>query len=418
MASYAFGREWKVFNYWEPSSAFNILSLPRSEWSFYGTLLAVCVPFIAVGLLLTLRRLRDAGLPLYVSLLFFIPVLNLIMFLLLSVAPQADTQPTSRSRLASYIPSTKTGAAAAGVFAAVLIAIPVVMSGTYFLMNYGWGLFVGIPFAIGMVSSMLFNFHESHSYNETLGVSMTAIILTGSVLFGIAFEGAICLLMAAPLAIPLAMAGAAIGRFAMLAAVGSRQAATIIPMLILVLPGITQWEGATSTVPQSLQVQTVVEIDAPPETVWRNVVTFSELPPAQEWYFKMGIAYPQRATITGTGVGAVRHCEFSTGAFVEPITHWEAPRRLAFGVTSQPPAMHELSFAKIEPPHIADRYLKSEQGEFRLEPLPGGGTRLTGTTWYTLRFWPNDYWRLWSDAIIHRIHLRVLNHIKTLSEHR
>jgi len=30
--------------------------------------------------------------------------------------------------------------------------------------------------------------------------------------------------------------------------------------------------------------------------------------------------------------------------------------------------------------------------------------------------WPGPYWRLWSDMIIHRIHLRVFEHIKRLSE--
>lgn len=29
---------------------------------------------------------------------------------------------------------------------------------------------------------------------------------------------------------------------------------------------------------------------------------------------------------------------------------------------------------------------------------------------------PATYWRLWSDAIVHRIHLRVLRHIKQLAE--
>ncbi len=31
--------------------------------------------------------------------------------------------------------------------------------------------------------------------------------------------------------------------------------------------------------------------------------------------------------------------------------------------------------------------------------------------------YPQDYWTLWSDACIHRIHQRVLRHIKSLSEH-
>lgn len=30
---------------------------------------------------------------------------------------------------------------------------------------------------------------------------------------------------------------------------------------------------------------------------------------------------------------------------------------------------------------------------------------------YRHRLWPSAYWRLWSDAIIHRIHMRVLRHI-------
>ena len=57
-----------------------------------------------------------------------------------------------------------------------------------------------------------------------------------------------------------------------------------------------------------------------------------------------------------------------------------------------------------------------QKEEIRLAALPDGTTRLEGTTWYTNRIWPSGYWRLWSDLIIHRIHLRVLNHIKNVSE--
>jgi hypothetical protein len=37
---------------------------------------------------------------------------------------------------------------------------------------------------------------------------------------------------------------------------------------------------------------------------------------------------------------------------------------------------------------------------------------LEGTTWYTNKMRPAAYWQLWSDMAIHRIHLRVLDHIK------
>jgi hypothetical protein len=30
--------------------------------------------------------------------------------------------------------------------------------------------------------------------------------------------------------------------------------------------------------------------------------------------------------------------------------------------------------------------------------------------------WPNGYWGIWSDAVIHGIHLRVLDHIRQEAE--
>jgi hypothetical protein len=77
--------------------------------------------------------------------------------------------------------------------------------------------------------------------------------------------------------------------------------------------------------------------------------------------------------------------------------------------------MRELSLYDIHPPHL-NGYFESKQGQFVLTALPNGRTLLTGTTWYRQSLWPGPYWRLWSDAIVHRIHLRVLNHIKSVSE--
>jgi hypothetical protein len=164
------------------------------------------------------------------------------------------------------------------------------------------------------------------------------------------------------------------------------------------------------------RVDTDVVINAPIDRVWRNVVTFSTIDEPPDWYFRAGIAYPLRASISGRGPGAIRRCEFTTGAFIEPIEVWNEPRLLRFGVTSNPPPMQELSpYGAIDARHLHG-FLESQRGQFLLEPLAGGRTRVTGTTWYRHNLWPAAYWRLWSDAIIHRIHLRVLRHVKALSE--
>lgn len=94
----------------------------------------------------------------------------------------------------------------------------------------------------------------------------------------------------------------------------------------------------------------------------------------------------------------MRHCEFTTGAFVEPITAWEPGKRLAFDVASQLPPMFEWSpYAHVHPPHL-DGYFRSRRGEFRLRDLGDGRTELEGSTWYTLDLAPAPYWALWSDA--------------------
>ena len=112
----------------------------------------------------------------------------------------------------------------------------------------------------------------------------------------------------------------------------------------------------------------------------------------------------------------MRHCEFTTGEFVEPITVWDRLRQLAFDVTEQPDPLVELSpFRNIHPPHL-DGYMKSNRGEFRLIQLDNGRTRLEGRTWYEIRMFPQNYWMLWSDLIVHRIHLRVLDHIRSQAE--
>ena len=184
---------------------------------------------------------------------------------------------------------------------------------------------------------------------------------------------------------------------------------------VLVLP-VMPWMETAIMKPHQDMVLSVIEINRTPGEVWPNVVKFSDLPPTTDWLFQMGIAYPVRAKIEGRGVGAVRHCEFSTGSFVEPVTVWEEPNRLAFDVQYQPQPMKELSFYDhVDAPHL-NGYFRSVRGEFLLIPLANGKTRLEGRTWYETDIRPGWYWQIFGRWFIHKIHYRVLTHIKKLSE--
>jgi hypothetical protein len=227
-----------------------------------------------------------------------------------------------------------------------------------------------------------------------------------------ALEGWLCILMAAPLAFVVAVLGALIGRGV---AIRTRHDVGSSALVVAALPLWALLEKTRADAPVH-SVVTATIVDAPPERVWPRVVAVSELPPPSQLLFALGVAYPQRARIEGEGVGAVRHCEFSTGAFVEPITVWDEPHRLAFDVVAQPPPMQEWSpYRDLHPPHL-DGYFRTTHGEFRLVDLGDGRTRLKGTTWYELDIHPRGYWRLFADALVRRIHERVLEHVERTAE--
>jgi hypothetical protein len=280
--------------------------------------------------------------------------------------------------------------------------------------NYGWGMFVALPFVMGFVAALIYAANQPRTRNGCIGVACLSVALLGAALLALAFEGIVCLIMALPLALPLAAFG---GYCAYLVQKRRQHAAPVfLSALLLVAPGIEYLEHIVARPSPVFVVHTSIDVKAPPEKVWNQVIAFTQIPPPAEWMFRAGIAYPIRAEMRGSGVGAERHCVFSTGAFVEPIQVWDAPHLLKFSVTSNPPPMEEWTpYHHIEPPHLHG-FLVSEGGQFLLTPLPNGGTRLEGTTWYHHGLWPSAYWRLWSDAIIHQIHLRVLRHIQAEAE--
>jgi len=411
----------EIFHWtWEPWSYLLPVTGVPGKWSaleVYGWLLLISLPFIAVGVFLTLRRLRDAGLPLVLVSLIFLPYVKLLLFLFLSVAPSREERvvsprwPVHRN---PWLPKSAFGNALFGILVTMLFAVALVAFGTKVLGSYGWGLFVGLPFLQGLATVVFASRLEPLKKGQAIGLANLSILVTGGVLIAIAIEGLICLAMAIPLAVPLASLGGYVGYLI------QRRRPPLRPIyaggLCLLMPLLMGGERVAAPDPPVYAVTTRVDVAASPAAVWKQVVEFSEIPPPTELLFRAGIAYPMRARIDGRGPGAIRYCEFSTGPFVEPIRTWDEPRLLAFDVTENPAPMEEWTpYRRIEPPHLR-KFLVSRRGQFRLTALPGGGTRLEGTTWYRHSLWPAGYWKLWSDFTIHRIHRRVLDHIRVEAE--
>ena len=409
------GNWWDPWRYLCPMWSVRMAQFSHAPSALFVALGVMALPFFWIGLGMSVRRAIDAGLTPFGALGFAVPGLNFLIMAALSLVPSA--QHTARAvdvapSLAADVPLLRSAlwalaaATAIGVMMGVLAAIGGVI--------YGFTLFFITPLTMGVIAGYVVNRPVARPVYTTIAAAVLSMILASCVLLLLALEGLICIAMAAPIALFIVVIGGFIGRHI---AMYGRPATASLLIVIGAVPLLGFTETATN-VPVLHEVATSIDVEAPPDVVWTHVVSFSELPAPSDVLFHTGIAYPMRARITGTGVGAVRRCEFSTGAFVEPITAWEPGRRLAFDVQSQPPAMQEWSFyASVHPPHL-DTLLRSRRGEFRLIARSDGTTRLEGHTWYSLSASPTMYWRVWSDAIIHRIHTRVLAHVKRLSEER
>ncbi len=420
----ASGVLWSPLSYLSPILTLRTQSVPNApEWLFVAMAVAT-LPFLWIGMSMSIRRAASAGLSPWVGLTFLVPVINYLAMIVLAAIPdRADAwkpDPTSPYRASGpqgRIEPKIEGAlrsALLGVVAAVAVGLGMAGISVYALNLYGLSLFFVTPFVMGAVSSFLLNRDAPQPIGRAVAVACLSVGITGGAMLLFALEGLVCLVMAAPIAGVVAVIGAILGRAIALQARTPRSHAAAA---VLALPGLVGAEAAVVT-PDLREVKTVIEVEAPPDRVWENVIGFGELAPPAEWFFHTGIAYPVRARLEGEGVGAVRYCEFSTGPFVEPITVWDKPNRLAFDVAKQPHAMKEWSpFQYVHAPHL-DGSLRSKRGQFLLTELPGGRTRLEGTTWYELEMAPNMYWAIWSDGAIHAIHLRVLQHVKQLSEKR
>lgn len=403
----ATGQPWTALDSLLPFSLSRLQRL--SEWN-YTLLLSVALwslPFLWIGATFTLRRVIDAGLAPGCALLFFVPVMNGLWMLALCVFPSApprEQEPGARA--------PPQASAIWPVCAGALAGLPALVVGVALVHEHGWTLFAGTPFLMGTIGGLLSTLRGQRASIAIVQVPTLSLLVALGALLLFALEGVICLAMVFPFAWVLAVAGGAAG--CTVARLGLPSA---VPALVagLGLPGLAGVEHALAR-PLRFAVVTAIEVDAPPERVWEHVIAFPPLPPPRELLFRTGIACPTGASIAGRGVGALRRCEFTTGTFVEPITAWNEPHRLAFDVSEQPDPLRELHpWADVHPPHLTSGW-RSLRGEFLLEPLPGGRTRLVGTTWCELGYAPAAYWRPWAEWIVHTIHGRVLRHVAALAE--
>jgi len=300
-----------------------------------------------------------------------------------------------------------------GLLAGIAIIVLAVLVSAVTFGAYGWGLFVMTPFLVGVTTGYLVNGKSDLGGSDTMKLVLTAAGLGSLALVVLALEGIVCILMAAPLAIPVVLLGGVIGRGVALARHNRRN-----PLVsVAVLPILFMTEAATPPeVPIATQYE--IEIEASPEAVWRALTSPDPIAVEPGLPALAGLAYPLGGELETAAVGARRMGAFSTGTAVERVTAWEPNKTLAFRVESQPPAMEEMSpYRRVHAPHVEGYFLTGET-RFELAPLSERGTRLRVISEHRLRIDPVPYWEPIARLAIRLNVGRVLKDIKEKSEGR
>ena len=133
------------------------------------------------------------------------------------------------------------------------------------------------------------------------------------------------------------------------------------------------------------------------------------------WSHRIGFPSPLEATLSFEGVGGVRHATFEGGVlFIENVDTWEPERRIAFSIHAQ---------TDLIPPTTLDEHVRVGgpffdvlRGEYTIEPLTNGATRLHLASRHRISTDFNWYARFWTDAVMGDLQETILSVIQKRCE--
>ena len=233
---------------------------------------------------------------------------------------------------------------------------------------------------------------------------------------GLALEGLICIVMAAPIFLFLASLGGLVVGLLQRESDSARSGITVTALALLPFLA-SPLEQRTATPVERRRVETTVRIHASPEVVWRNVVRVpvighDELPSSA--FDMLGIPLPVEATLDHDGNGALRTARFESGlVFKETVTEWKAGRTLGFDIAVD----RDTLSPRLLDRHVAvgGEYFDVLHGQFALEPA-GDGVVLRLVSVHRLSTRLNAYAGLWTDAVMADLQRRICDVIRRRAE--
>ncbi len=264
---------------------------------------------------------------------------------------------------------------------------------------YVFSTFTIVPITMGLNLEIIRS-KGGMEHRDKAFCSMLNLIVAYALCTVVLREGVICLFLASPLVILFHVLGVYLGSLVVRKS-NRKLNSSIMPGLLTIL----MFDMLSPHAFHNSESDSML-IHARPEVVWQYIAAYPEnREPTRYWLWKLGLPAPLQSNASSVKVGADRQCRFTGGVFAEErITDVEPCKHLAFEVVKQPDHPEAVGHFKLE------------RGEFILRDNGDGTTTLTGTSWYELRVYPAWYYDFWVQDIVRNVHLRVMQHIKRLSE--
>jgi hypothetical protein len=280
------------------------------------------------------------------------------------------------------------------------------------------GFILFTPFAMGFITVFVTERRQAQAI-WTWFLYPWIPVLAGEAAAGIfLWEGLICIVMFTPIALLAASAGGvAAGLIAR--TVRSRASRNATLAWVVVLPFIiTPFEHLFFAQRDLRSVESVIDIKASPAVVWSNIervpaIRSAELQPS--WSHAIGFPNPVEATLSKEGVGGVRNATFERGVlFIETVDTWDPPNHLGFSIRAQTDRIPKTTLD--EHVTIGGEYFDVLHGDYELEPLANGITRLHLRSLHRVSTDLNWYAHLWTDSIMRDLQARILDVIRNRAE--
>lgn len=284
------------------------------------------------------------------------------------------------------------------------------------VMTLGFLFFV--PFAIGFITIFWLERRRNQRIWVWFLLPWLPLVACEIVTMLALWEGAICVVMFTPIAaVASSVGGAAAGLIVRNVRSGRSKQATLtaVAFLPLLISGL---EPHFLSQRELRNVESLIDIQVPPVAVWRNIervprIQAAELQPS--WSHAIGFPNPVEATLSKESVGGVRHASFEGGVlFIETIDVWEPERRLGFSISAQTDQIPKTTLD--DHVTVGGKFFDVLYGEYRLEPLAGGSTRLHLTSRHRVSTDFNWYAHLWTDAVMSDLQRRILVVVKNRCE--